>query len=395
MLSRDSGRLAPRAMTYPAARVDDAHSCPAHVGGSILPEGCPTVVIGGKSAARIGDMCKCEGPTDMIRTGAPTVLIGGLPAARLGDLTRHGGKVTSGFPTVWIGALPGDAVSALFTDEYLQTLIGKDWQGSGSEQLRDAMHTLWEYRHDPNNPAVADALKAVAEARGLPLEQVQKDWQTYQAALAEQERIAAAKGLEAVEGLSADNADFMGTQEQLRFGQLTGDAMGMDPVFGALLSPTGGMVGGGNNAIDGNDSALGYHGAVHDAGGYLYNYHDQGPGYNYLGQEDRDTGHFLTGQQSGISYWREQLPDRGIGWSATDAVADGLAEVGVPIYDAGASVVETVGNAYDTVKETVGNAYNTVTETVGNAYDATTETVGNAYDTATDWASDQWNSLWD
>jgi len=360
-------------MTYPAARVDDSHSCPAHVGGPILPEGCPTVVIGGKPAARIGDMCKCEGPTDMIRTGAPTVLIGGLPAARLGDLTRHGGLVTSGFPTVLIGALPGDAVSALFTDEYLQSLIDKNWQGAGTDKLREAMNTLWEYRHDPDNPAVAQALQDVADARGLPLEQVQQDWQTYQAALAEQERIAAEKGLDPVEGLSADNADFMGTQEQLRFGQITGDAMGMDPVFGALLSPTGGMVGGGNDAINGNDSALGYHGAVHDAGGYLYNYHDQGPGYDYLNQEDRDTGDCFTGQQSGISYWREQLPDRGMGWSAVDAIADGVAEVGVPVYDAGAAVVETVGNAYDTVVETVGDAY----------------------DSAADWVSDKWNSWWD
>jgi uncharacterized Zn-binding protein involved in type VI secretion len=31
------------------------------------------------------------------------VLIGGKPAARIGDLTAHGGSIVAGFPTVMIG----------------------------------------------------------------------------------------------------------------------------------------------------------------------------------------------------------------------------------------------------------------------------------------------------
>ena len=63
----------------PAARVTDMHTCPMvtglvpHVGGPILPPGCPTV------------------------------LIGYLPAARIGDMTVHGGVITLGCPTVMIG----------------------------------------------------------------------------------------------------------------------------------------------------------------------------------------------------------------------------------------------------------------------------------------------------
>ncbi len=58
------------------------HTCPMvtpgvppvpHVGGPILPPGCPTV------------------------------LIGGMPAARLGDMTAHGGSIVVGLPTVMIG----------------------------------------------------------------------------------------------------------------------------------------------------------------------------------------------------------------------------------------------------------------------------------------------------
>jgi uncharacterized Zn-binding protein involved in type VI secretion len=74
-----------------------------HVGGPILPPGCPTVLIGMMPAARVGDMALCVGPSDPIAIGSPTVQIGGMMAARIGDMTAHGGSITLGFPTVIIG----------------------------------------------------------------------------------------------------------------------------------------------------------------------------------------------------------------------------------------------------------------------------------------------------
>ena len=96
-------------MGMPAARVGDMHVCPMvtvlvpHVGGPILPPGCPTVLIGGMPAARMGDMAVCVGPPDVVLLGSPTVLIGGMPAARLGDMCAHGGAIVMGYPTVLIG----------------------------------------------------------------------------------------------------------------------------------------------------------------------------------------------------------------------------------------------------------------------------------------------------
>ena len=93
----------------PAARVTDMHTCPMvtgvvpHVGGPILPPGAPTVMIAGMPAARVGDMCTCTGPPDVIALGSMTVLIGGMPAARMGDMTAHGGVIVVGCPTVMIG----------------------------------------------------------------------------------------------------------------------------------------------------------------------------------------------------------------------------------------------------------------------------------------------------
>lgn len=96
-------------MGQPAARATDMHVCPMfdgpipHVGGPILPPGCPTVLIGSLPAARVSDKAVCVGPPDTIVLGSFTVLIGKLPAARMGDLTAHGGTIVLGLPTVLIG----------------------------------------------------------------------------------------------------------------------------------------------------------------------------------------------------------------------------------------------------------------------------------------------------
>jgi len=93
----------------PAARITDMHACPAftgpvpHVGGPILPPGCPTVLIGSLPAARATDMATCVGPPDTIAKGSATVLIGNMPAARMGDSCAHGGTIVAGLPTVIIG----------------------------------------------------------------------------------------------------------------------------------------------------------------------------------------------------------------------------------------------------------------------------------------------------
>lgn len=97
-------------MSKPAARVGDLHVCPMvtpgvppipHVGGPVSV-GAATVLIGKSPAARIGDMCVCVGPPDVIAVGSPKVLVGGSPAARVGDMTAHGGSITVGCFTVLI-----------------------------------------------------------------------------------------------------------------------------------------------------------------------------------------------------------------------------------------------------------------------------------------------------
>jgi uncharacterized Zn-binding protein involved in type VI secretion len=99
-------------MGQPAARAGDMHVCPMvtpgvppipHVGGPVLPPGCPTVLIAAMPAARVGDMCVCVGPPDVVAMGSFTTLVGSMPAAQMGSLTAHGGTVVLGAPTVLIG----------------------------------------------------------------------------------------------------------------------------------------------------------------------------------------------------------------------------------------------------------------------------------------------------
>lgn len=98
-------------MPMPAARMGDMT---AH--GGVITVGFPTVLIGGKPAARMGDMHTCPMATPgvppvphvggPITLGSPTVLIGGQPAARVGDMATCVGPPDSiippGCPTVLI-----------------------------------------------------------------------------------------------------------------------------------------------------------------------------------------------------------------------------------------------------------------------------------------------------
>ena len=109
-----------------------------------------------------------------------------------------------------------------------------------------------------------------------------------------------------------------GSRRQLMFGKVVGDTLGIHPVFAAFLSPSGGLIGPGDHIAIGilendlsgafNENAWDYHGAAHDAFGYLYNHHHTGPGYQYcdspLNRLDQfGTGNPLSGQLSGYVYW--------------------------------------------------------------------------------------------
>ncbi len=194
------------------------------------------------------------------------------------------------------GFLVRDA-AGLFTDSYMRGIIGLRIQGAGSA-LGNAMDDLFS---DLTRPAdqVEGTLLVIADLRGRPLDDIKSEYGKMQELM--QERDAAEA--EPVPGLGGGHPSFMGSNTQMRYGSIIGDAFGIDPVFGAMLNPTGGLVGPGNWAIAGDDTPVGYHGIVHDAAGYLNTYHGVGPGYDYLGVDPIPTTNPLSGQVAGIGYW--------------------------------------------------------------------------------------------
>jgi uncharacterized Zn-binding protein involved in type VI secretion len=97
-------------MGFPAARVGDqtGHGTPLGPG-----PGCPTVLIKGMPAWRVGDLHTCPVFTLLVphvggsvASGSTSVLIGGLPAARQTDMVQEAGgpnPIVKGEPSVLIG----------------------------------------------------------------------------------------------------------------------------------------------------------------------------------------------------------------------------------------------------------------------------------------------------
>ena len=113
---------------------------------------------------------------------------------------------------------------------------------------------------------------------------------------------------------------FWGTRQQLLAGKVIADWLSednkppMDPIFGVLLNPTAGRVGPGDsgwvhNLLYDNFGEWSHHSAVHDAFGYLFTFHNIGPGYNYMYNSFLKTNNALAGQISGIDFWKKYMKE--------------------------------------------------------------------------------------
>ena len=96
-------------------------------------------------------------------------------------------------------------------------------------------------------------------------------------------------GIEDIELNNEATCLFRASKDHLIFGKIVGDALGLHPALGAMLNPTGGIVGSNNSNFILRSLAIlpsfRKNGIIHDATGYLRYYHGIGPGYRFL-----DTG---------------------------------------------------------------------------------------------------------
>jgi hypothetical protein len=239
-------------------------------------------------------------------------------------------------------SLTVDNTKQVFSLDNLMTIPALEIQGAGDPELAAAMTNL-QGEHDkltgewkPCDPDKAQAsLAIVAQARGINYEEISAGYQKYLQIMADRETAVYTEAgqqrtayneldtknehrvpllsMNADSGVP-DNSAHMGSSAQLRFGKMVGDALGgLDPVFGALLSPTGGLIGPGNKPVPdavitmaGGTEAVTNHGIAHDAAGYLLNYHKIGPGYQYV---PGDSGlvfsnkNPLGGQVAGVNFF--------------------------------------------------------------------------------------------
>ena len=157
-----------------------------------------------------------------------------------------------------------------------------------------------------------------------------------------------------------------------------------------MLNPTGGMVGPGMDVLaptDANSPVI-WHGIFHDAGGYLLNYQNSGPGYTYLASKQPASGRRgadpLQGQVEGISYWYERKqPKRSIledlyefDSTAADPKRKQLMYdrfVKHPISDAETVANNLTTDATDNVRELAGDARDFNRDTVKSLKSSATE----------------------
>ena len=198
-----------------------------------------------------------------------------------------------------------------FNNEYRKKLVGSEFAGANSPAMRQAMEEL-----SKDKPANVDEnLRTIAKERNRPVEQIAQEYEAYRKNRATVlKKIALSNGkLEPIDELLPEQNEFMGSNWQLRYGKVVGDNLGIDPVFGAMLNPTGGMVGPGNKGKPPDawymPTPVAYHGAYHDAAGYLYNYQTidgekVGTGYNYMQSPlGLSTDNPLAGQGTGVAQW--------------------------------------------------------------------------------------------
>jgi WXG100 family type VII secretion target len=227
-----------------------------------------------------------------------------------------------------------------FTDQYFTELTNAKIQGADSKALHDA---LSEFQKDPAHASDA-LLQRIADARGKSLGDIKADYQKFLDLKAQRD----AAGGDPIANVNEFlHPDFNGSLSQMRYGKVVGDAFGVDPVFGSMLNPAGGLVGPDNASFDGDSTAVGFHGVVHDAAGYLYNYHNKvGPGYDYMGLEGRDTSSPLSGQRAGIQYWRDRMGDD---WKSAGSQSV-MENVVVPAADAFNSASSWVSDKFQKLK---------------------------------------------
>ena len=297
-----------------------------------------------------------------------------------------------------------ERVQDVYTDAYMDNFIGLEIPGADNPRLNTLMTDLLQ--KDLDSPEALSIVKEMAGLRGIPEDQFIEQFERYKQILHEGNGWDGSQHFLPKDYLKGD---FMGSTAHLRYGSVVGDVIGLDPVFAGMMNPTGGIVGPGEfgQAVD-PETALSYHGIFHDAGGFLYNYLNLGPGYDYL-TFDTFGESPLDGQVEGVLHWQEKM---GVGfidgagdvveWSVHfvgDGVHYGFHEGGEALDD----VFNQLGGWTNEGLDELGNSFGFIPGAEGffdqggdileNAFDQSgdlVEDLGAGLGSGAEWLIDQW-----
>jgi hypothetical protein len=190
----------------------------------------------------------------------------------------------------------------VYSDSYMDKFIGLEVPGADNPRLNTLMTDLLQT--DLDSPEALSIVREMAGIRGIPEDQFIEQFERYKQILHEGNGWDGSQHFLPKDYLKDD---FMGSTAHLRYGSVVGDVIGLDPVFAGMMNPTGGIVGPGEfgQAVD-PETALSYHGIFHDAGGFLHNYLNLGPGYDYLTFDTKGSSP-LEGQVEGVLYWQDKM----------------------------------------------------------------------------------------
>ena len=223
----------------------------------------------------------------------------------------------------WQNPLINGDPQELFTPERMDEVVGMHFKGQGDPELNEAMEGLLfppqGQSPEERQQTIEKHKETIRRIRGLTKEQIDSQYERFEQLQGISKQLEKTKELDHDDTYDNNGADFkkkhpdfLGSRSNLRFGQVVGQATGLDPAFAGMLNPTGGMVGPGMNhlAPTDADSPVVWHGIFHDAGGYLLNHQNSGPGYTYLPDVKPESGRrgsdAIQGQVEGVSYWYEK-----------------------------------------------------------------------------------------
>jgi len=185
-------------------------------------------------------------------------------------------------------------------------VIGFNFPYQNDEKLSGAIRAL---SSNPKGKKLDKVLKRISKATTESLDETKKQYKRFQEEL---QKLPIKEKQRILKQIKNVKPEYLGSLQQLRFGQLLTEHLDLNPVFSALLSPTGGLIGPGsvprNIWFYSEKGILAYHAAVHDAAGFLCNRQSIMPGYEYITNDEEpcETSP-LAGQVTGILYWYRKL----------------------------------------------------------------------------------------